>query len=219
MADSFVQGSFAFTSSIDEAALIEQAWQLSADLSNGFEPGSVSPELLAIFPPKTHDDLYSGFTSIFDDAAFPEFGAELRVENWADGPRICTVSIFSTTDFQPDPIAALIQRCCAASLAGSAIGFEWSFSCSRPYRDSFGGGWCAIFADRVVLETTRGALSKAIGSANVMTRADPWADDPAHPVEDWKIQVANDDTRSGYLDWVEARRSLAAGIEVPVPDA
>lgn len=219
MADSFVQGSFAFTCSIDEAALIEQAWQLSAHLSNGFEPGSVNPEFLAIFPPKTHDDLYSGFTPIFDDAAFPEFGADLRVETSADDPRICIVSIFSTTDFQPDPIATLIQRCCAGSLAGSAIGFEWSFSCSKPYRDSFGGGCCTIFADQIVHETTRGALSRALESANLRTRTDPWADDPAHPVEDWKIEVANDDTRSGYLDWVETRRSHAAEIEASVPDA
>lgn len=219
MADSFVQGSFGFTCSMDEAALIEEAWQLSADLSGGFEPGSVSPEFLAIFPPKTQDDLFSGFTAIFDDAAFPEFGADLRVENSADDPSICTVSIFSMTDFQPDPIAALIQRCCGASLAGSAIGFEWSFSCSRPRRDSFGGGWCAIFADRIVFETTREALSRALESENLMTRADAWADDPAHPVEDWKIEVANDDTRSRYLDWVESRRSLAAEIEASVPDA
>ncbi|OAN53645.1 hypothetical protein A7Q26_05575 [Sphingobium sp. TCM1] len=219
MADSFVQGSFAFTCSIDEAALIEEAWQLSADLSGGFEPGSASPEFLAIFPAKTLDDLLSGFTSIFDDAAFPEFGADMRVENSADDPAICTVSISSTTDFQPDPIAALIQRCCAASLAGSAIGFEWSFSCSRPHRDSFGGGWCAIFADRIVHETTRGALSSVLESGNLTTRADPWSDDPDHPVEDWKIEVANDDTRSGYLDWVVTRRFLAAEIEASVPDA
>lgn len=219
MADSFVQGSFGFTCSIDEAALIEEAWQLSADLSAGFEPGSVSSAFLAIFPANTQDDLFSGFTSIFDDAAFPEFGADLRVENSADDPKVCTVSIFSTTDFQPDPIAALIQRCCAASLAGSAIGFEWSFSCSRPYRDSFGGGWCAVFADRIVHGTTRGVLSRALESANLMTRADPWNDDPAYPVDDWKTEVANDDTRSGYLDWVESRRSLAANIEASVPDA
>jgi len=59
MADSFVQGSFGFTCSIDEAALIEEAWQLSADLSAGFEPGSVSSEFRAIFPPKVEDDPFN----------------------------------------------------------------------------------------------------------------------------------------------------------------
>lgn len=38
-----------------------------------------------------------------------------------------------------------------------------------------------------------------------MTGRDPWADDWAHPVDDWKTEVANDDTRLGYLDWIDAR--------------
>ncbi|MFY9348900.1 MAG: hypothetical protein WBL20_05320 [Sphingobium sp.] len=112
MADSFVQGAFAFTCSIDEAALIEEAWQHSADLTGEFEPGSVSPEFLAIFPANGDRDALSGFTAIFDDAQFPDFGADLRVENSLEEPKTCTVSIYSTTDFQPAPIAALIQRCC-----------------------------------------------------------------------------------------------------------
>lgn len=52
-----------------------------------------------------------------------------------------------------------------------------------------------------------------------MTRADPWADDPDHPVADWKTEVANDDTRLGYLDWVESRRALAVEIGAAFPDA
>jgi hypothetical protein len=35
-----------------------------------------------------------------------------------------------------------------------------------------------------------------------------WHEDPAYPVEDWKYQVANDDTRSGYADWVEHEREM-----------
>lgn len=38
-----------------------------------------------------------------------------------------------------------------------------------------------------------------------MTRRDPWVDDPAHPVDDWKTEIANDDTRLGYLEWIDAR--------------
>src|SRR3546814_18857545 len=38
MADHFIQGSFAFTCSIAEAALIEEAWQLAADLMGDFDP-------------------------------------------------------------------------------------------------------------------------------------------------------------------------------------
>lgn len=29
-----------------------------------------------------------------------------------------------------------------------------------------------------------------------------WAPMDGHPVEDWRSEVANDDTREGYHDWV-----------------
>lgn len=38
--------------------------------------------------------------------------------------------------------------------------------------------------------------------------ADPWKEDPAFPVCDWQAEVANDDTHSGYLDWVEHQKVM-----------
>jgi hypothetical protein len=35
---------------------------------------------------------------------------------------------------------------------------------------------------------------------------DPWEDNPEFPVEDWRYEVANDDTRLGYLEWIEHKR-------------
>ena len=32
-----------------------------------------------------------------------------------------------------------------------------------------------------------------------------WEPYPGHPVEDWRFEVANDDTRIGYWEWVEGR--------------
>src|SRR3546814_2571818 len=81
LADHFIQGSFAFTCSIAEAALIEEAWQLAADLMGDFDPAPISDELLAVFPPSLADKPLSGFTTIFDDANFPDFGADIPVEN------------------------------------------------------------------------------------------------------------------------------------------
>jgi hypothetical protein len=162
MADHFIQGSFAFTCSIAEAALIEEAWQLAADLMGDFEPAPISDELLAIFPPTIGDKQLSGFTAIFDDANFPDFGADIRVENSIEDPKTCTVAIFGTIDFQPWPIAGLIQRCCKAALAIDPIGFDWSYSCNKARLDSFGGGWCAVFSDRIEIETTKEVLSKAL---------------------------------------------------------
>ena len=36
-----------------------------------------------------------------------------------------------------------------------------------------------------------------------------WLSDPRFPVEDWKSEVINDETRLGYAQWVELMRDLA----------
>lgn len=219
MADSFVQGSFAFTCSIEEAALIEEAWQHAAHLSDCFAPGAVSRAFLAIFPARTVDDPLSGFTSIFDDALFPDFGADLQLQHMADSLDGCTANIFSTTDFRPGPIGTLIQRCCQQSLSDRPIGFEWSFSCFRPCIDRFGGGWCVVFADEILHASTREGLSRALEARKSMMTSDPWRDDPEYPVAHWQAQVANPDTRLGYLLWVEVQRLLVGDIETPPSNA
>lgn len=33
----------------------------------------------------------------------------------------------------------------------------------------------------------------------------PWGEHPHHPVENWKYEVVNGDTRQGYWDWVAIR--------------
>jgi len=38
---------------------------------------------------------------------------------------------------------------------------------------------------------------------------DHWAEVPDHPVDDWKAEVANDETRLGYRAWVAARADAA----------
>lgn len=143
---------------------------------------------------------FNGLLEIFDDPRFPQFGAELRVT----GADPCMVSIYGDSDFQPDAIAALIQRCCPQTLSEAPIGFTWSYGSSRPRPEDTGGGWCAIFADRIEFGETAEGLSKALQPA-----ADPWSDHPHHPVSDWKTEVANDETRLGYLAWIAARQSSA----------
>ena len=34
-----------------------------------------------------------------------------------------------------------------------------------------------------------------------------WGEHPDHKVEDWKQEVANDETRLGYWEWLEAGES------------
>lgn len=162
MADSYVQGSFAFTCSHAEMALIEEAFQASYDLGDGDTTTEPTPEFLAAFPPKLTDAPWSGFLGIFDDPDFPNFGVEFEGGNTLDQPGVSTVAFWSMTDFQPASLGELIRHCCQDTLRQAPIGFEFAFSCSRARRDEFGGGWCAVFADRIEIETTREALSHAI---------------------------------------------------------
>src|SRR5690606_21864015 len=112
--------------------------------------------------------------------------------------------------FQPDPIATVIHRCCAESLCRGAIGFEWSESCSKPREGEFGGGWCAIFPDRIEMHSTREALSAALGSSASSKpphqTSDGCSERPGHPLADRKYEIANNDTRLGYWDWIAARK-------------
>ena len=159
MADVFVKSCFAFHCSAAEWALLREAFLLSLDLCAGVEPSPLSTEFMTLFP-CDGEDRWSGFRDLFDDRNYPDFGADL-----AGGAEESSTSwraiISAEVSLDPAAIAALIQRCCAATLAGGPIRFEWSTSCSRQLVDAFGGGWCAIFADHVVLETTRAALDKA----------------------------------------------------------
>lgn len=53
------------------------------------------------------------------------------------------------------------------------------------------------------------ALSSPPGQGkSVPHRPDHWAALPEYPVEDWKYEVANDDTRDGYWAWVESQQDM-----------
>ena len=167
MADYWTQGSFAFCCHQSEQKLLSEAFAAAQHLAERTDAGAPSAALLAAFPPTQPGDCWSGFRAIFPDPDYPEFGASCRWAQAAADPARAEVTIFGEQVFQPEPIAALIQRCCLESLAAAPIGFEWADSCSRPRVDAFGGGWCAIFADRIEFETTGEALSAALAGGIV----------------------------------------------------
>ncbi|MDF0543995.1 hypothetical protein PX699_16710 [Sphingobium sp. H39-3-25] len=142
--------------------LLNEAFQFVFDRTLKLAAGTPSASLLAIFPPTEPEDPWSGFRSQFPDPDFPHLGADIRADRHDDAPDRYTIYIYGMTHFQPEPIANLIQGCCQASLKEAPIGFEWTETCSRPRPGEFGGGWCAIFPDRVEFETTREALTAAL---------------------------------------------------------
>lgn len=162
MADTWIQGSFAFRCTAPEAALLAQAVDASHDLMAGFDPDPPGAELLAAFPPCDAADPWSGFRDAFDDPEFPAVGADFEGRTCPDHAALCVVSFASMSDFCPSAIAMLIQRCCPETLKIAPIGFEWAVTCSKPRLDEFGGGWCAVFADHIDIESTCTALSHAL---------------------------------------------------------
>lgn len=162
MADHWTQGSFAFRCTASEAALIEEAANAGYALVNGDEPDPPSAALRAAFPPAREDDLWSGFREAFDDPDFPLIGADFVGQPCPDDP-VARVACFASMDgFDPSGIAVVIQRCCPETLAKGPVGFEWASVCSKPRVGEFGGGWCAIFADRIEMETTAEVLDRAL---------------------------------------------------------
>lgn len=45
-----------------------------------------------------------------------------------------------------------------------------------------------------------------------------WGRHPDYPVSDWQYEVANDDTRQGYWEWVAAKLGFAADNTASVAD-
>lgn len=162
MADTYIQGSFAFRCTDAERALIGEAAQAASGLSSDLAHDLPSAAFRTAFPPTRADDAWSGFLDIFPDPDFPALGADFAGESCPGEPGRSIVSFASMSDFQPEAVAMLVQRCCPHTLGLSPIGFEWAVSCSKPRIDEFGGGWCAIFADRIEIEATGTALARAL---------------------------------------------------------
>jgi hypothetical protein len=162
MADTFISACFAFQCEPREWELLREAFMLAIDLGADLEPELASTAFMTLFP-SDGDDRWTAFRALFDDPDYPDFGADL-----AGGPDkgVCHAIISAERDFQPDAVARLIQRCCQVTLATTPIAFEWAVTCSRQRVGEFGGGWCAIFADHIAIESTGESIKKAIADSH-----------------------------------------------------
>lgn len=201
MADTFISACFSFPCSPQEWELLRAAFLLSLDLGGELEPEQPSTDFMTEFP-SDGDDRWSGFRALFDDPDFPDFGADL-----AGGPerQTCRALISGERDFQPLPVARLIQRCCRTILQSTSIPFEWAVTCTRQRVGEFGGGWCVVRADRIEMETTSEGIRRVLADIPGPSGPDYWSEDPAHPISDWQADVLNDSTRLGYWEWLQAR--------------
>ena len=162
MVDMYVQASLVFRCTTQERALIDEASRASANLMRAHDITGPSAALLRVFSPSDAHDPWSGYRDIFADGDYPDLGAEVVGRPLLDATGTWDVSIMGMAGFQLDAVAQLIYACCKASLAIEPVGFEWAFSCSKPRLGAFGGGWCAIFPDRIEMESTSQALDAAL---------------------------------------------------------
>ena len=51
------------------------------------------------------------------------------------------------------------------------------------------------------------------------THGGMWGEHPDFPVADWQLQVANDETRAGYWEWVASELELRAIENAEFPDS
>jgi hypothetical protein len=66
-------------------------------------------------------------------------------------------------------------------------------------------------ARQVLASWEHGDLAGAVRQLQAaLESSSHWEVHPDHPVEDWKDEVANDDTRLGYQEWVENRLEWSA---------
>ncbi|MBV2149935.1 hypothetical protein KRZ98_16955 [Sphingobium sp. AS12] len=164
MANHFTKACFTFRCTEAELSLLREAFEASDDLYlYRIPPREPSAAFLAAFPP-TERDLWSGFRATFADPRFPASGAHL-ITDQPDESGFCNARIAGLSNFQPDAVANLIQRCCIASLASHPIGFAWATLCDRARDGAFGGGWCLIHANMIEIETTDQLLDEALSCA------------------------------------------------------
>lgn len=194
MAESFTSGSFEFSCSADEMALLDEAFAAVESLACDFEPIDPTPAFLSAFPPLEAGDQFSGLLALFDDPRFPFLGTELASGLPPDEPGKCPIHIFGIAEFNPRPVASIIQRCCQDALREAPISFEWAYTSTRARPGEFGGGRCAIFADHIDIETTAEALRKLIVGGTAFTRengAGAEMDAPVGPIQIGRAMVVN----------------------------
>lgn len=94
---------------------------------------------------------------------------------------------------------------------GGKMAFEWGLA-------NADGAWFRLLAEphhtKEDVAYAKAAIKRTrdvVGRIQVFhLRLQPWADDPLYPVSDWQDEVANGDTRLGYIEWVEHRRESDA---------
>jgi hypothetical protein len=164
MANSYLQTAFNIRVTADEAALLQECFETSDEISIGF--GSMPAEELEgakayyaerteafrkVFPESADEqDPFATFLELWDDPEFPEFDADLCIS--ADGAGIGAIASFSGTQVDVRAVASLIQKTCSSAFPCC---FQWANYTDRLRPDEHGGGFFIITATDIIGGSTR----------------------------------------------------------------
>lgn len=156
MADYCTHASIALLVTNQEGALLQQLFDWLDQSIEADEISSLPADVRAVLEIPEDADNLKCVAALFSDPDNPflaphytlsvEDAEHMRLEIWGD-------------QVEPESIWKIIFH-----LAKSALpfAFEWASTCSRYRPDSFGGGYVAIFPDRVEVRSTRESMARAL---------------------------------------------------------
>lgn len=153
MANNYLLAAFTIPVTSAEAALLQECFEVAAELSSDFASipheeleaarflyGQRSEAFKAAFPARDGEaDPFAGFFALWSDPDFPDFDASLSVSEAADQTNM--IAFIQGEQVDVDAVACLIQKVCTSALP---FGFEWATTCDKMRSGEFGGGYLVI---------------------------------------------------------------------------
>lgn len=173
MANTFVQTAFNIAVTPDEAALLRECFDVSAEIDGGV-PGTDldaakayyderSAAFRAAFPPREDEsDPFAAFLELWDDPDFPQFDADLSIATTDDA--LGAVASISGHQVDVRAVACVIQKTCPSALP---FGFEWACYCDRLRPGEHGGGYFVVTRTDIIGGSTGWLMSEELQSPAV----------------------------------------------------
>lgn len=171
MANSYLQTVFTIPVTSTEAALLEECFTASSEISNNLAElpaegmqvvktyyASRSEAFRILFPQKPdEEDPFATFLDLWSDPCMPTFDADLSIRADADAKH--PFAFISGHEADVHALASLIQKVCKSALP---FGFQWAEVCDKDRPDAFGGGYYVITDDEIFGGPTRRLMEETL---------------------------------------------------------
>ena len=166
MADYHTSASVALFVTTDEAAILQSLFDWLDDAIEAEETPALPSDVLSAVGMSEVDIPAKAIAKLFWDPEQPFLAPHYTLTTANDG--LSKLEIWGD-QVEPDSIARVIFHLAKSALP---VGFEWATGCSRFRAESFGGGFAAIFPDRIHIKSTRELLDHTV-SPELQEHASP----------------------------------------------